>query len=137
MMRSLATLQSATCSLRSGTWNKESVINSFNLENMSYSETLTEEFFHFTEEEDEAIKKYFGEKGYRYSHNTVCGSCCGMYSDTYWVNGIGGEWKSEEDRAGLHELLKSMDCEHSIYSYNVDADPSGGEFFEGALTYKR
>lgn len=104
---------------------------------MSYRESVSEEFFHFTKQEEEVIESFLKEKGYTIGHNSVCGGCCGMYSDLFYVNGIGGKWKNQKDRTDLHNLLKEMGCEHSIYGYHIDADPNGGEYYEDRLSYKK
>ncbi len=62
---------------------------------MAYSESYETEFVHFSTEEDNLVRKWLKRQGYTWVHNTVCGDCCGMYEDEYWVNGIGGKFPDD------------------------------------------
>ena len=81
---------------------------------MSYSETNTIEFIYFSDREDELIKNWLKDHGYKWDHNTVCGDCCGMYADEYWVNGIGGKFP-DSDKFVEFAKANNIDCEVSNY----------------------
>lgn len=99
---------------------------------MTYTETQETEFTYFSDKEDKLIKEFLRKKGHTWGHNTVCGDCCGMYSDQYWVNGIGGEFP-EEDKKELAKELERIGTHCSIYSYVIDADPTSGSGYEDRI----
>lgn len=96
---------------------------------MSYEQEESETFFHFSDKEDAFITKFLKEKGYSISQNTVCGNCCGMFADKYWVNGIGGNFK-KEDKEELYKLMKKKGYECSIGGYTISADPDDKEEYQ-------
>ena len=90
---------------------------------MSYSETCEEVFHYFTDVEEEKIYTFLKERGYSsFEHNTVCGSCCGMYSDEIWVNGIGGKF-FDKDKKALADYMEEEGISGLIDGYTVDANP--------------
>lgn len=99
---------------------------------MTYSEIVEQEFHYFSKEDEKIIEDFLKKKGYKWSTNTVCGSCCGMFADQYWVNGIGGDFK-EKDRKALHTLLKEKGIAHSMdNSYHISADPEENDKYQHA-----
>lgn len=89
---------------------------------MSYSET-GEEYTYFTDEEDLLIKAWLTEHGYEWSHNTVCGSCCGMYEDEYWVDGIGGKFtKKDQEEFRQYAAKTGIDC--TVSASAITASPT-------------
>lgn len=89
---------------------------------MSYIETTEDEFHYFSGEEHNFIQEFLKEKGHEWSTNTVCGNCCGVYADEYWVNGIGGDFPPE-DKAELARLMTEKGYSCSIGRYTISADP--------------
>lgn len=97
---------------------------------MSYSESRSEEFFYFSEKEKELIENFLTGLGYEIGKNTVCGSCCGMYADEYWVGGIGGGWKVKSHANKFKKFAEDngIGCSFSDYNpdginYTISADP--------------
>lgn len=96
---------------------------------MSYSDYATEEFFYFSSEEKKEIESFLKERGHEWQTNTVCGNCCGMFADEYWVNGIDGNFP-EKDKKELADLMKSKSFSCSIGRYTISADPSDEEEYQ-------
>ena len=89
---------------------------------MSYVET-GEEIVLFTEREDELIQNWLKENGFSWKHNTVCGNCCGMYEDEYWVNGIGGSFpKEKREKFVKFAQDEKIDCEVERYTIRAVKD---------------
>lgn len=87
---------------------------------MSYTDSYEETYTHFSDEEDKLIQEWLTKQGYTWSTNTVCGNCCGMYEDEYWVNGIGGKFPENKRKAFLRYALdKKIGCR--IYGYTIEA----------------
>ncbi len=96
---------------------------------MSYSEFETEEFFYFSEKERELIETFLKSLGYDLGANVVCGSCCGMYADNYYLNGFGG-WTEKSHVNEFKEFVErnKITCSFSEfdndgYHYRISADP--------------
>ncbi len=89
---------------------------------MSFTEHEEQIFYHFSDKENKTIKDFLTLKGYKIDHNTVCGSCCGIFADEYWVNGIGGNFK-KEDKEELYKIMKKENYQCSIGGYTISADP--------------
>lgn len=89
---------------------------------MSYEDIEETTFTYFSYEEDVFIQSFLKGKGHTWQTNTVCGSCCGMYCDEYWVNGIGGDFP-EDDKKELAALMKEKGYSCSIGRYTIAADP--------------
>lgn len=101
---------------------------------MSYSEIQSEEFFYFSDKEKDLIEGFLERFGYKIDRNTVCGSCCGMYADEYWIDGIGGGWKKKEDVKEFKKFVKDneISCSFSDFNpdginYTISADPNARE----------
>ena len=83
---------------------------------MNYEEYVTETFYYFSDEEKEIIENFLIEKGYEIDTNVVCGSCCGMYANHYYLGGIGGSWKTKKDMMDFKKLMEKhkISCSFSI-----------------------
>lgn len=79
-----------------------------------------EVYTHFDEREDNLIQMWLYDHEYAYNTNTVCGGCCGMYADEYWVNGIGGEWR-EGDEEKFKEFAKENRIPCEVEGYTIRA----------------
>ena len=97
---------------------------------MSYQEENTETFYYFSKEEEDIIEGFLTERGYGVHTNTVCGNCCGMFADYYYLGGIGGGWKSKKDCDDFKKLCEKNDISCSFskfkkdgYNYTISADP--------------
>ena len=79
---------------------------------MTYTEEEHEVFTYFTDEEKEKIEGWLEGKNYQWGTATVCGNCCGFYSDEYWVGGVFGEWNAGDEQEFI-EWAKQNDisCE--------------------------
>lgn len=89
---------------------------------MSYSEEKTEEFHYFSEVEHKFIQSWLKKHGYEWRQNAVCGNCCGMYADEYWVNGIWGKFKKEDQETFLKAMeKKGYEC--SVEGNTISAEP--------------
>jgi len=97
---------------------------------MSHMETEEQTFYLFDDKEKQLIEKWLTKHGYPLHTNTVCGSCCGMFSDYYYVNGICGTWNNANDRADFIKFLRRHKISASVYSYHIDADPEGGDGYD-------
>ena len=98
---------------------------------MSYSEDITEEYYYFSDKEQKLIEGFLEKRGYEIETNTVCGGHCGMYARNYYLQRIGGGWKTKKDRIDFEKLCKKnkISCSFSDYkkdgySYIISADPS-------------
>jgi len=96
---------------------------------MSYSEEINQKFYHFTEEEEDFIDSILTDLGYKWKRATVCGDCCGMYADEYWVDGIGGNFK-KADKQIVFAALKKKGITCSIGRYTISADPDDEDEFQ-------
>lgn len=90
---------------------------------MSYENKVLQTFYHFSTEEHEKIEMWLIKHGYTWGTNTVCGSCCGMYADEYWVDGIGGKFKTE-DKQAFADFARKEGIGCSVDGYTISADPS-------------
>ena len=86
---------------------------------MGYSKQSEEVFTYFSADEEEKIEKWLKDHGHSWDRNTVCGSCCGMYEDQYWVNGIGGEFP---DASEFVEFAKKEGIGCRVYGYHIVAN---------------
>lgn len=66
---------------------------------MSYSYTSEDVYTEFDDRESALIEKWLKESGYTWWQPTLCGNCCGMFTGYYLVNGIGGTWENDNDKA--------------------------------------
>lgn len=77
---------------------------------MAYIEQDETVYTYYDSREEKLIERWLEEKGYTWWRPNVCGNHCGMYENFYSVDGIGGEWKSEEDK----EDFKKYAFQHGI-----------------------
>lgn len=93
---------------------------------MSYSESKSQEFFYFSNKEREGIETFLKERGYKIDKNHVCGDCCGMYAECYYVNSVGGKWNSKKDSNDFGDMCKEkcISCSYSLDGYTISADPN-------------
>lgn len=96
---------------------------------MSYKENLTETFYYFSDHEKEIIERFLVERGYGIITNVVCGRCCGMYANHYYL-GMDDSWKTREDMSDFKKLMArhKISCSFSDfrkdgYHYTISADP--------------
>lgn len=92
------------------------------MNNMSYTEDRTEQFYYFSSTEEDIIEGILKDLGYTWDRNNVCGNCCGMYADNYYVDGIGGNFK-EVDKKKVYKELKKNNISCSIGGYTISANP--------------
>lgn len=96
---------------------------------MSYLETVEQVFYYFSKDERKKIEKFLEDHEYEWETNNVCGECCGMYADEYWVGGVGGDIKAKDKKAFVR-LCKKEKIACSINDYTISADPSSGEEYQ-------
>ena len=84
------------------------------MNNMSYTEDRTEQFYHFSSTEEDIIDGILKDLGYTWDRNKVCGNCCGMYADNYYVDGVGGTFKEEDKKNLIEKYGKTPNIEVNI-----------------------
>ena len=75
----------------------------------------------FDEWENEAIETWLKERGLEWDQPTVCGSCCGFYSEEYWVRW--GKPRADPKDFNIFAADKG-----------IDAHANGGGIWIGAKT---
>lgn len=88
---------------------------------MAYTKHSEEKYTYFTKEEDKLITKWLKEHGYSWQHNTVCGGCCGMYEDEYYVPGIGGVFR-KSDKEEFIKFAEENGIGCSVDGYTIKAE---------------
>lgn len=86
---------------------------------MSYTES-GEMYTFFDDRENNLIEQWLKDHGYTWGKNTVCGNCCGMYDEEYWVNGIGGHFK-KADQVEFAQFIKGNDIGAKVSGYTISA----------------
>ena len=87
---------------------------------MTYIET-GENYTYFEKKEEKVIENWLKKHGYSWERNTVCGSCCGMFEDVYWVNGIGGKLKKGDGKKLVKFLEENKISAEFDNTYHITA----------------